>query len=267
MLDVYSRTHELDERSIDAIAVRLEARSSSVRYMSMLHEYLDLIDFGGAEQVLALGCGTGVEVREVVKRQNFHGKVTAIDISAELISRAKALAASEGLGERIEWLVEDAQNLNLTTGVFDVVIAHTLVSHVPQPKKVLEQAARVVRPGGTVVIFDGDYATLTFGPDREMDDRIITALIANPRVMRAMPQLLRDVGLELADSRGWALTEIGRADFFLAALQSFSILLPKTGVATPDEVQAFVASQREACEKNTFFAGYNFYVMIARRPL
>jgi ubiquinone/menaquinone biosynthesis C-methylase UbiE len=151
--------------------------------------------------------------------------VTAIDISAELINRAKAFAAQEGRGEEVEWLVDDAQSLNLTTAFFDLVVAHTLVSHVPQPKRVLQEAARVVRPGGTVILFDGDYATLTFGPDREMDERIITALITNPRVMRTMPHLLRDVGLELADSRSWVVTEIGRADFFLAALQSFSVLL------------------------------------------
>jgi hypothetical protein len=97
--------------------------------------------------------------------------------------------------------------------------------------------------------------TLTFGTDRDMDEKIITALIANPRVMRAMPQLFRNVGLELADSRGWILTEVGRAGFFLAALQSFSILLPRAGVATAEEVQAFVGSQRQVSENNTFSLG------------
>jgi hypothetical protein len=124
-----------------------------------------------------------------------------------------------------------------------------------------------VRPGGMVVIFDGDYATMTFGTDREMDEKIIAGVIANPRVMRGMPQLLREVGLKLIDSRGWVLTEIGRADFFLASLQSFLVLLPKAGVATPEEAQAFVGKQLRASEDGTFFAGYNFYAMIAERPL
>ena len=163
-------------------------------------------------------------------------------------------------------MVGDAQELRLSDGVFDLVLAHTLVSHVPDPKRVVQEAARVVRPGGTVVIFDGDYATLTFGVDREMDEKIISANIANPRVMRAMPQLLREVGLKLVDSRGWMLTEIGRADFFLGSLQSYPVLLPKAGVATPEEVQAFVDRQLRASEDGTFFAGYNFYAMIAERP-
>jgi hypothetical protein len=60
---------------------------------------------------------------------------------------------------------------------------------------------------------------------------------------------------------------IGRADFFLASLQSFLVLLPKAGVATPEEVQAFVGKQLRASEDGTLFAGYNFYAMIAERPL
>jgi ubiquinone/menaquinone biosynthesis C-methylase UbiE len=266
-LDVFGRTHELDAKSLDAIATRLEARRGGAKYMGMLHEYLDAIDLSTAQRILALGCGTGVEVRELLRKPNFGGRVTAIDISADLVERGKGLAEQEGLADRIEWLVGDAQELDLPDGVFDLVLAHTLVSHVPDPKRVVQQAARVVRPGGTVVIFDGDYATLTFGTDREMDEKIITAMIANPRVMRGMPRLLREAGLKLVDSRGWVLTEIGRADFFLGSLDSYPVLLPKAGVATPEEVQTFVARQLRSSEDGTFFAGYNFYAMIAERPL
>ena len=267
LLDVYGRTHDLDAKSIDTIATRLEARRGSAKYIGMLQEYLEAIDLAAAQSILALGCGTGVEVREVLQRPDFRGRVTAIDISADLVERGERLAEQEELAGRIEWLVGDAQELRLFDGIFDLVLAHTLVSHVPDPKRVVEQAARVVRPGGTVVMFDGDYATMTFGVDREMDEKIISGIIANPRVMRAMPRLLREVGLELVDSRGWVLTEIGRADFFLGSLQSFPVLLPKAGVTTPEEVQAFVGQQLQASEDGTFFAGYNFYAMIAERPL
>ena len=226
LLDVYGRTHELDAKSVDAIAARLEARRGSSKYMGMLQEYLEAIDLAAAQSILALGCGTGVEVREVLRRPDFRGRVTAVDISADLVERGKGLAEQEGFAGRIEWLVGDAQELRLSDGAFDLVLAHTLVSHVPDPKRVVQEAARVVRPGGTVVIFDGDYATKTFGVDREVDEKIISGVIANPRVMRAMPQLLREVGLKLVDSRGWVLTEIGRADFFLASLQSYPVLFP-----------------------------------------
>ena len=90
LLDVYGRTDELDAKSIDTIATRLEARRGSAKYMGMLQEYLEAIDLAAAQSVLVLGCGTGVEVREVVRRPDFRGRVTAIDISADWSREVRA---------------------------------------------------------------------------------------------------------------------------------------------------------------------------------
>jgi hypothetical protein len=62
LVDVYGRTHELDAKSIDTIATRLEARRGSAKYMGMLQEYLEAIDLAATQSILALGCGTGAEV-------------------------------------------------------------------------------------------------------------------------------------------------------------------------------------------------------------
>jgi hypothetical protein len=77
---------------------------------------------------------------------------------------------------------------------------------------------RVAKPGGMLGIFDGDYASLTFGSDDpaqgKVDDQaIIKALVTNPRVMRQMPQLLRETGLDLIASFGNVVADVGKADF------------------------------------------------------
>ena len=51
VVDVYGRTHELDPKSLEAIAARLEARRGSERYMAMLHEYLDALDWTAVREV------------------------------------------------------------------------------------------------------------------------------------------------------------------------------------------------------------------------
>ncbi len=269
-IDVYGRTHELDSKVLDILAARLEARRSSQRYMSMLFEYLDHIDFSNHPEVLFLGCGTGVEVRELLSLPNFDGNITALDISKTLVARGQSSFADEGIGSNVRWLVEDAQDTNLQDQSFDIVFAHTLISHVPSPEVVIGEISRLLKPGGTAAIFDGDYATLTYGTDdprygKEMDEKIIRGLIANPRVMRSMPRLFQRAGLELRSSLSWVLTEIGNADFFLPSLDSLSVLLPAAGVATLEEVEHFVKDQRKAHEEGTFFGGYNFYAMIAQK--
>jgi len=269
-IDVYGRTHELDTNVLDIIATRLEARRGSDRYMSMLFEYLDLLDFSTQPEILFLGCGTGVEVRELLLRPDFSGNITALDISQALVERGQSAFAEEGIGSNVRWLVGDAQDIQLPDRSFDMVFAHTLISHVPSPETVVTEIARLLKRGGTVAIFDGDYATLTYGTDdpvygKEMDEKIIRGLIANPRIMRSMPRIFRHTGLKLKDSLGWVLTEIGNADFFLPSLDSLSALLPAAGVASSDEVEKFVKDQRKANEEGTFFGGYNFYVMIAQK--
>lgn len=244
-MDVYGRAHELDPATVDAIATRLEARRESQRYMRMLHDYLDEIDLAAARDVLALGAGTGVEVRELARRPELAGTITALEISERLAEIGRRKSEEEGTADRIEWVIGDAQALDFADRSFDLVTAHTLVSHVDQPVRVLEEAKRVLRPGGTLVVFDGDYATLTFGTEdpeegRAWDERIIRAIIANPRVMRAVPRHFRRLGLQLAGWHAYAFNEIGSADFFLGSLRSFLVLLPKAGVAAAEAVQAFV---------------------------
>ena len=61
------------------------------------------------------------------------GPITAVDISPHLIGMAQRLAQEAGLGGRIDFRVGDAHDLELPEGGFDVVVMHTLVSHVDQP--------------------------------------------------------------------------------------------------------------------------------------
>lgn len=235
----------------------------------MLHEYLDLLDLYTVQEILVLGCGTGVEVRELLAHTDFKGNVTAVDISSNLIKSGKSALTAEAPNANVEWVVADAQSTNLPERKFDLIMATTLISHVPDPAAVLGEIERLIKPDGTAVIFDGDYATMTYGTadanyGREMDEKIISGLIANPRIMRSMPRMLRSCGFKLTDSRGWIMKEIGTANFFLGSLDSLPVLLPNAGVATENEVRDFVTDQRQAHENGEFFAAYNFYAMIAK---
>ena len=61
---------------------------------------------------------------------------------------ARRLAREEGLAGRIDFRTGDAHGLGLPRGGFDVVVMHTLVSHVADPATVLAEGHRLLRPGG-----------------------------------------------------------------------------------------------------------------------
>lgn len=159
-----------------------------------------------------------------------------LDLSPGLVAIARELAAKEGKSEAIEFRTGDCRQLDIPDGSFDIVIAHTLISHVPNPIDVLQETTRLVKPGGKVVFFDGDYGSLSWSNKdpskaKEYDEKIQSAIITNLRVMNDMPRLMRQAGLEVIDSYfyvlaeiGYVLAEIDQADFWAPALESVAFV-------------------------------------------
>lgn len=269
-VDVYRVTAELDDPTLDVMIARLETRGRQPRFVQMMREYLDAMAIVRAGSVLDLGCGTGVVSRAIAALEGFAGRVLGIDISPYLVAAAERFAQQEGIAHAVEFRCGDSRGLSFADGAFDAAVAHTLLSHVQDPLAVLREIARVVRSGGKVGIFDGDYASMTFGSDdpeqgRADDEAIAAAIVTQPRVMRQMPQLLRDAGLRLERSFPYLVADIGRADFFAPTLQSFLKLLPKAGAMSERRVQDFVAAMTRRSDQGVFFGACNFYGYVATR--
>lgn len=270
-VDPFGRTDELDEGMLEALVARFEARGRHPLFARMLAEYLDAMEIDGAGAVLDMGCGTGLAARAIARRPGFSGHVTGVDLSPYLVAAAARLAADEGLAGSTEFRVGDSCRLDAADASYDAVVAHTLVSHVEEPLAVLVEAARVLRSGGILGIFDGDYASLTFGHEdpakgRAYDEAVIGAVVTNPRVMRRMPRLLRDAGLDRVASFPHMLTEIGRAEFWASAIDAYRRLIPKAGTMTQAEVDAWADGLHDDSEAGVFFGSSNYYAYVARRP-
>lgn len=268
--DPYAGTDKLDDSLVQVIVTRLEARGKHPLFQKMLQDYLDAMQIDEANIVIDLGCGTGVAARAIARRHGFSGRVLGIDLSPALAQKAAQLAANEGLDSRVEFRSGDSRKLDLADGTFDAVVAHTLVSHVDDPLAVLREAARLVRPGGMIGIFDGDYASITFGhvdpmKGKAYDEAIISGVVTSPRVMRQMPHLLQAAGLQLIASFPYVIAEVGKADFWAPAIESFRRLVPKSGAMTEQEANAWADSLLGDSAAGVFFGASNYYGYVARR--
>jgi SAM-dependent methyltransferase len=269
--DIFRLAPTMDAAVLETIVARLEARGTDSGYASLSQAYLPLLPLGGAGRILALGCGTGVEVRALRRLTGPDTAIVGVDHSPTLVETARRLTAEEGLSDNVSYEVGDAHHLGRADRDVDIVILHTLISHVDDPLQVLREAHRVVRPGGTVAVFDGDYASLTFAyPDhtlaKAIEEKLMQLIVANPRVMRDMPRLLRTAGLTLLQATGTLYADIGASNFWVNAAQSYGTLLARSGLLPEAVVDDWRTFQIGSVGDNTFFGACTYYTYLMRRP-
>jgi ubiquinone/menaquinone biosynthesis C-methylase UbiE len=127
--------------------------------------------------VADLGAGTGAYARAAAKMVGTHGKVYAIDVQKELLGRLKAEADHEGLAN-IEYVwgdVEVPAGTHLKEASVDRVIIANLLFQVEDKAAVMKEAARILKPGGFVLVVDWTDSHGGLGP---VQDMVVTADMA-----------------------------------------------------------------------------------------
>lgn len=98
--------------------------------------------------VLEVGVGTGLSL----PHYGADLRVTGIDFSTEMLAKAETRVAEMGLANVAGLRQMDARDLDFPDASFDTVAAMHVLSVVPEPQKVMAEIARVLKPGGEVVI-------------------------------------------------------------------------------------------------------------------
>jgi phosphatidylethanolamine/phosphatidyl-N-methylethanolamine N-methyltransferase len=99
-------------------------------------------------RILEVGVGTGLSLPEYA----WTTRLTGVDLSAPMLRKAKSRVAEHRLTNVDGLAVMDAQHLGFQDGVFDVVVAQYVITAVPDPEATLDEFARVLKPGGEIVL-------------------------------------------------------------------------------------------------------------------
>jgi ubiquinone/menaquinone biosynthesis C-methylase UbiE len=107
-----------------------------------------LCDIGPGVRVLDVGCGVGIT--PCFLAQEYGCEVVGVDLRPRMIERATARAAQHGLADRVSFQTADAQSLPFDDHSFDVVLAESVLSFLPDKVAGLREWWRVARSGGQV---------------------------------------------------------------------------------------------------------------------
>ena len=119
-------------------------------------------------KVADFGCGVGMVSRMLAEIVGPPGAVVGIDASLEQVEQARQLCRKTGLNNTA-FLGADATKTDLPNDWFDLVYCRYLLLHLPDPDACLLEMRRVLKPGGMIVIEDGDLATATSLPPTALD--------------------------------------------------------------------------------------------------
>jgi SAM-dependent methyltransferase len=154
----------------------LATGASAVRRLVMLHnacapfgrEILLRTGLKPGMKVADFGCGVGMVSRMLAEMVGPTGRIVGIDVSPEQVEQARELCRGTGLNNTA-FLAADATNTELPGDWFDLVYCRYLLLHLPDPATCLLEMRRVLKPGGMIVIEDGDLATATSLPPTALD--------------------------------------------------------------------------------------------------
>jgi len=109
--------------------------------------------YAGEGIITDVGCGPGY-LLQVTAKEFPRNKLVGVDISAEMVERARANLGSMGYGERVEFRQGSADDLPFDDGTQDFVVSTLSLHHWADPHSSFDEIYRVLKPGGQMLILD-----------------------------------------------------------------------------------------------------------------
>ena len=133
------------------------------------------VNYSPGDKILEIGCGVGAQT--VILAKNSPGaNFTSIDISFRSLKEAKSLIDRLGISN-VEFMLADIFNLPFINDSFDHVFICFVLEHLSEPLKALNCLKKVLRPGGSITVIEGDHGSAYFYPESQLAQKAINCLI------------------------------------------------------------------------------------------
>lgn len=222
------------------------------------------------QKILDLGCGPGIDTLALSHFVGSAGEVHGVDHDAAMVTKANLRAEAAGVGARVRHRQADATDLPWPANFFDASRSERVFQHLLDPEKAFAEMVRVTRPGGWIVVLDGDWATFTIYSDEvELERRLVRfhaeRMMNNPYSGRALHRLFRSQGLQDISIEVWPVTltdyALGRRFGRLDQIEQEALA---AGVIDTEESNRWQASLRRAAA-NGFFSSTNGITVVGRK--
>ncbi|HEY0475394.1 MAG TPA: methyltransferase domain-containing protein [Kribbella sp.] len=233
--------------------------------------------YEAGSRVLEVGCGVGAQTVQLVTRSPGI-ELTSVDISEDSLAQAKARVAAEAPGALVDWQLGDLLELPFEDGQFDHLFICFVLEHLREPREALVALRRLVRPGGSITVIEGDHGSAFFHPRSDDAQAVVDCLIdlqaaagGDSLIGRQLQPLL--VSAEYHDVRAWPCTMYADETLphlvdgftrktFIAMVGSVRARAVAAGLRTPDQWELGIRALERAAEPGGTFH-YTFFKAVA----
>jgi SAM-dependent methyltransferase len=268
VIETFSGSYPIESRGgeIERLHIQGAAMAPDTERM------LELIGVREGWSCLDIGCGPGGITGLLSKWVGSTGRVVGLDMNADFLEHARATAPSN-----VEFVQADAFGTNLPAGTFDLVHMRFVASTSGAPERLLQEAKRLARPGGTIALQEPDVATLNCYPPHPGWDKLKVALFgafsgvgADVELARRLYSVVRRAELANVQFRPFIVgvrSMDPMVDYLPSTVESVRATVLKLGLLSELEFPVVLAECREhLAQPDTVFTTYTVAQVWGQKP-
>jgi SAM-dependent methyltransferase len=260
----------------------LRLRDQAGTLVDLLHEG---IIFPPGSTVLEAGCGVGAQTVALVQHSP-DALITSIDISPNSLTQAQRRTEAAGISNVVFATVDVADLPNadgpLAAGQFDHVFVCFLLEHLPQPVEALRRLREMLKPGGVLIVIEGDHGSTYFYPDSAAAREAIACQVTlqahaggDALIGRQLYPLLTEAGYEAVRVEPrMVYVDANRPDLvdgfirktFTAMIAGIREPAIAAGLVTPERFDNGIQDLERTTQPDGVFCYTFFRAVAARRP-
>jgi arsenite methyltransferase len=229
----------------------------------------DALDFSGGERVLDVGCGPGFQCLELLEAVGTEGSVVGVDSSPQMLALGGRRC---GPYERIDLREGRATSLPVQSEDFDRVICVQVLEYVEDFSAALAELYRVLRPGGRAVVWDVDWATVSWHTvDPARTERMMAAWdehLTHPTLPRQLAPAMRRAGFDEVEMQphSFSTAEFDAGAYGVALFPFIADFVAGQGEVSEQECEQWAQELRQHGERGEFYFSCTQACFTGRRP-